>query len=211
MSRKADWYFDFISPFAYFQFKHLHRLPDNIDIHMQPVLLAGLLQHWGQKGPAEIPAKRIQTYQHCQWLAKRLGLPFRAPPAHPFNPLSALRLSMALGNSREVIGTIFDHIWRDGGDTQSEGGFAKLCRKLGVDNPAALIGDPAVKNALRQGTQAAIQRGVYGVPTFAIGTQLFWGFDLTDMLLDYLAHPDLLKTPEMQRLADLPSAASRRT
>ena len=89
--RTIDWYFDFISPYAWFAFLRLDELPADVDLRMKPVLFAGLLNHWGQKGPAEIPAKRIWTYRSCAWTAQSLGIPFQAPAAHPFNPLPYLR------------------------------------------------------------------------------------------------------------------------
>ena len=62
-----------------------------------------------------------------------------------------------------------------------------------------------MKDTLRANTEAAIARGVYGVPTFAIDEELFWGFDTTDMLLDYLKDPNMMKSAEMLRLAQLPA------
>jgi 2-hydroxychromene-2-carboxylate isomerase len=211
VSRRADWYFDFISPFAYLQFRHFHRLPRNLEVRLVPVLFAGLLGHWEHKGPAEIPAKRVQTYRYCHWLARRLGVPFRTPPAHPFNPLSALRLAIALDAREEAVATIFDFIWAEGGDLGAPGALDALAARLDVTDAESLIAVPAVKQALHDNTAAAIARGVYGVPTFAVDDELFWGFDTTDMLLDYLADPNLLQDPEMRRLAQLPSAATRRT
>lgn len=58
----ADWYFDFVSPFAYLQLARLERLPPDLEITFRPVLFAGLLEHWRHRGPAEIPAKRVHTY-----------------------------------------------------------------------------------------------------------------------------------------------------
>lgn len=210
MTQRAEWYFDFISPFAYLQFTQFARLPATLEIQPTPVLFAGLLGHWAHKGPAEIPAKRVQVYRYCHWLAQRLGIPYRTPPAHPFNPLGALRLAIALGATHEVVATIFGYIWGEGGDAQEAAGLTALGARLGVSDVAALVGQAEVKNALRANTAAAIARGVYGVPTFALGDELFWGLDATDLLLDYLAQPDLFESPEMQRLAHLPQAAERR-
>lgn len=209
MSRRADWYFDFISPFAYLQFKHFHRLPSDLDVRLHPILFAGLLGHWEHKGPAEIPAKRKQTYQYCHWYAARLGVPFKVPPAHPFNPLKALRLALALDSQPHAVGKIFDYIWGEGGDVHSDEGFALLAERLGVSDPAAALGQAEVKSALRENTEQAIASGVYGVPTFLVDGELFWGFDLTDLLLDYLNDAAVLESPEMRRLATLPTAAER--
>ena len=95
---KIDWYFDFISPFAYLQLVQLQSSHAVVDINFKPILLAGLLKHWGQKGPAEIPSKRIFTYRHILWLARQSNIPLKMPPGHPFNPLKALRLAIFLDN-----------------------------------------------------------------------------------------------------------------
>lgn len=209
--RSADWYFDFISPFAYLQFKEFDRLPGKLEIRCVPVLFAGLLKHWSHKGPAEIPAKRIQTYRYTHWLAHRRGIPFRMPPAHPFNPLRLLRLAIALGATRDVVGTIFDATWGRGADVYSDEGFAALAAQLGEPDWQARLGDDGVKQTLRTNTEQAIARGVYGVPTFAIDDELFWGVDLTDMFIDYLADPALLEDSEMRRINELPQAAVRKS
>ena len=66
-----------------------------------------------------------------------------------------------------------------------------------------------MKNALRHNTARAVAAGVYGVPTFAVDSELFWGFDRTDMLLDYLDNPAMMQVSEMQRLTQVPKAAER--
>src|SRR5690349_3273659 len=67
---KARWYFDFVSPFSYLHLKLFDRIAVPLEIEPVPVLFAGLLKSAGQKGPAEIPAKRVQTYRYCTWLAR---------------------------------------------------------------------------------------------------------------------------------------------
>ena len=210
MARHADWYFDFISPFAYLQFKHFYKLPQDLEVTLKPVLFAGLLGHWEHKGPAEIPAKRVQTYRYTHWLAKKLGVPFKTPPAHPFNPLRVLRLACALDGDHAVVEAVFNFIWGTGGDVNDDAALARLAARFGVTDLGATIAEDKVKERLRANTEAAIKRGVYGVPTFAVDDELFWGFDATDMLLDYLADPAMMQGAEMQRLAQLPMSASRK-
>ena len=94
---EAKWYFDFISPFAYLQLARFSTLPGNLEITAVPVVFGGLLTHWGQLGPAEIPPKRRFVYRFFQWNADRLGVPFAMPPRHPYNPLPSLRLCVAAG------------------------------------------------------------------------------------------------------------------
>ena len=190
--------------------KNFDRLPEGLEVSFKPVLFAGLLGHWENKGPAEIPAKRIQTYRYCHWLAAKRGVPFKTPPRHPFNPLAVLRLAIALGTSREVVEAIFRHIWGEGNDGQDPESLMALADKLGVDDLAALIDQSAVKQELRDNTEAAAARGVFGVPTFALGDEIFWGEDSTGMVLDYLADPGAFATGELGRIRDLPVAAARK-
>lgn len=207
---QADWYFDFVSPYAYLQLMQFKRLPDSLEIRYRPVLFAGLLKHWGQMGPAEIPEKRRQTYRQCQWLADRAGIPFKFPPVHPFVPLRALRLCIALGTEPAIIGAIFEFIYAEGRDVQSDDEWKALAARLEVDDADALISQPEVKDALRENTDEATQRGVFGVPTFAVNDELFWGVDLTGLLLDYLADPKLFSHGEMARIDSMPMGAKRR-
>lgn len=207
---QADWYFDFVSPYAYLQLMQFKRLPDSLAIRYRPILFAGLLKHWGQIGPAEIPAKRRQTYRQCQWLAERAGIPFKFPSVHPFNPLRALRLCIALGTEPAIIGAIFEFIFAEGRDIQSDDNWKLLAERLEVEDSDALVSQQAVKDALRDNTEEAIRLGIFGVPTFAIGGELFWGVDMTDLLLEYLADPQLFSRDEMARLDRLPMGVKRR-
>ncbi len=207
---QADWYFDFVSPYAYLQLMQFKRLPDSLAIRYRPILFAGLLKHWGQIGPAEIPAKRRQTYRQCQWLAERAGIPFKFPSVHPFNPLRALRLCIALGTEPAIIGAIFEFIFAEGRDIQSDDNWKLLAERLEAEDSDALVSQQAVKDALRDNTEEAIRLGIFGVPTFAIGGELFWGVDMTDLLLEYLADPQLFSRDEMARLDRLPMGVKRR-
>jgi len=90
---QVDWYYDVISPYAYLQVHDLGALAERCEISLKPVLFAGLLNHWGQLGPAEIIPKRLFTFRHVKWLAEQRGLSVKMPGAHPFNPLKLLRLA----------------------------------------------------------------------------------------------------------------------
>src|SRR5690242_18810442 len=77
--RQVNWYFDFISPYSYFGLYELERLGGGVRVDYRPVLFAAMLNHWGQRGPAEIPAKRTWTYRWCTWYAAQHGIPFKFP------------------------------------------------------------------------------------------------------------------------------------
>jgi 2-hydroxychromene-2-carboxylate isomerase len=203
----ATWYFDFVSPYSYFGLLRLGELPADAAVTMQPVLFAGLLNHFGHKGPAEIPAKRLWTYRHCVWLAREHGWPFRMPAAHPFNSLAYLRLAIAAERRPAAIRRIFDELWTTGADPADPQIVARLARDIGVD--AARLSDPDVKDALRLATDQAAARGVFGVPTLAVGAELFWGSDATGFASAYIADPALLDRGEMSRAQAVPVGASR--
>lgn len=208
MSRIA-WYFDPISPFAYLQWPRVRELARRHAVDFRPVLLAGLLGHHGHKGPAEIAGKRLFTYRHVTWLARQQGVPLVFPPAHPFNPLAALRLCLAAGNSPDTIGAVFDWIWAEGNAADDAAALAPLGERLGIADVAAAIAAPEVKAQLRANTEAAIAGGVFGVPTLVVDGELFWGNDAFDFAQAFLDDPGLLDAHEMARLATLPEGARR--
>ncbi len=205
--RAITWYFDFVSPFAYICLHRLKELPAGIAIEYRPVLFAGLLNHWGQKGPAEIASKRRYTYRWCHWWAKSLGVPFRFPAGHPFNPLHHLRLAIACGCPPETVRRIFESLWTTGADPADPALFAELARTFGVD--AARLGDQEIKATLRRNTEEAAARGVFGVPTFEVDGELFWGADSIDFVRAFLADPSVVRNDETRRLDGLPVAAAR--
>ena len=203
------WYFDFVSPYAYLQFEAYPELMQAAEL--RPLLFAGLLNHWGSKGPAELPAKRLQTYRHTCWIAGQRGIEMHYPPAHPFNPIHALRLALALDCRFDAVKTMFEFIWKEGRSLADE--WPALAQRLGLAATAAdaMTAAQRVKDALAANGREAIDRGVYGVPTFDTGTELFWGLDATDMLLEYLVVPALFDAPEMRRIAALPVGAARKS
>ena len=205
----ADWYFDFVSPFSYLQCEQLPALERSLRIRYRPVLFAALLEANAHKGPAEIAKKRVFTYRFVAWQAGRLGVPLKFPAVHPFNPLPLLRLAIVADCDPVAVRRIFRFVWRDGrlGDLPIE--WAELESELGIQDAATRIAAPEIKDALRRATDEAIARGVFGVPTLAIGDELFWGSDSTAMAMDYVAQGCRYTDPEMTRIASLPIGAER--
>lgn len=210
MTRHADWYFDFLSPYPYLQLGKFDRLPPDLEVRAVPVLFPALLGHWDNKGPAEIPAKRVQTYRYCHWLANKRGIPFKVPPRHPFNPLPLLRLAVSLDGDLAAVRAMYHHVWGIGQDADAPDSLRALAKTLGVDDVESRIADRAVKDTLRANTDRAIERGVFGVPTFAVGPELFWGDDVMDMMIDYLDDPALFTTGDFGRLGNIPVGQQRK-
>jgi len=203
----VDWYFDYISPFAYLQSERLDELRAIADVTPRPVLFAGLLKAHGQLGPAEIPAKRVFTYRHTIWLAERQGIPITYPDGHPFNSLPLLRATLAAQCSWDFVHAAFRFVWQQGQLPDNTDALHKLLADHGLTADA--LSTQSVKDGLKNGTDAAIEAGVFGVPTAIIGNELFWGTDAFAMLTEYVGNPDLLKTPQMRRVSALPAAARR--
>lgn len=202
-----DWYFDFISPYSYLQNAALGRIATQVEIRRRPVLFAGLLERWGQLGPAEIVPKRDWTFLHCTWLADRHGVPLTMPTMHPFNPLPLLRLSHALGNTAAVVDRLFAFVWIDGHVPTDRDAWIDLLAELAVDE--AVVQTPAVKEALRVAGTDAVAANVFGVPTAVIDDRIFWGFDATDMLIDYLNEAPMFASDAMRAALDLPVGSMR--
>jgi 2-hydroxychromene-2-carboxylate isomerase len=205
--REVTWYFDFISPYSYLA---LHRLKawSDVKIVYRPVLFAGLLNHFGNKGPAEIGEKRRWTYRWCNWYAGQLGVRFRFPASHPFNSLHHLRLAIAAGCTPRAVERIFSDLWTDGADAADAGRFAALCRELRVSPEALSSAD--VKERLRKATEEAAKKGVFGVPTLEVDGELFWGADAMDFARAFFDDPSVLRNDETRRVDALPVGAARR-
>lgn len=208
---RAIWYFDFISPFAYLQWQRVRDLAQQHEIEFRPILFAGLLQHHGHKGPAEIPGKREFTYRFVQWQADRIGVALNFPPAHPFNPIAALRLCVAAGSSATAIEAIYAHLWREGRAGDNAESLRGVAGELGISDIETALAQPEVKERLRANFEAAIADGVFGVPSIVANGELFWGNDATPMFEQWLADPVAFETENLRALRTLPEGIRRRT
>lgn len=205
--KKIDWYFDFLSPFSYLQSELLHTLPPNVALEFKPVLFAGLLGHWDNKGPAEIPPKRLWTFEHCAWLAHKHGIPMTMPRHHPFNPLPLLRLCIALGSTQSVVHRLFHYVWREGKLPTDSAHWEALLQELRVT--PAMLEAPEVKQQLRSNGEQAIAAGVFGVPTSVVDGHCFWGLDSTEMLSAYLGGDPFFASEQIRQAQELPQGIQR--
>jgi 2-hydroxychromene-2-carboxylate isomerase len=190
MKRLRFW-FDPVSPYAYLAFERLPQVLEGLsyNVEYRPVLFAALLQHWGQKGPAEMEPKRAWTFRQVEWLARRHGLVLQTPLQHPFNPLPLLRLALATvptggTPNRWVVETLLRHVWcAAGADATDPERLAVLANSLAPQRDPL---GPEVKTELRQAAERAIAEGVFGVPTIELEGRLFWGLDSLEMLAECL-------------------------
>jgi 2-hydroxychromene-2-carboxylate isomerase len=188
--RSVTFYFDPISPYVWLCAR---RVIERIEaagatVRMQPVLFAAMLNAHGTVGPAEVPAKRAYTFRDVMRQAAQLGLPFEGPPGHPFNPLLALRMCTALPDERErrrFALALFSACWERGADISDGGALVRIANTCDLDGEAVLAAtqQPGIKQQLAAATGQAIKDGVFGVPTFRLDDELFWGGDRIDALL----------------------------
>lgn len=212
--------FDFISPYAYLAWTQIHAAAarGGATVEPVPVLFAALLDANGQKGPAEIPSKRLYLFKDTLRRARRLGVPFVSPPSHPFNPLLSLRaasLPLPEDARRRLIDALFAAAWGGGRGVEGPAEVAAAASAAGLDGEAVVreASTPASKARLRQQTEAALAAGAFGVPTMLAGDELFWGFDALDLVEARLRGEDpvLGADAEVARWAQTPATATRKT
>jgi 2-hydroxychromene-2-carboxylate isomerase len=183
------YYFDPISPYVWLSAGAIARIEAaGARVVVEPVLFAAMLDAHGQKGPAEIAAKRAYTFRDVMRQAARQGLEFAGPPGHPFNPLTALRMCLALeaqAERRRFALALLAACWERGADISDGQVLARIADRCELDGAPLLAAaqQAAIKQRLAADTERAIADGVFGVPTFRYGDELFWGGDRVDALL----------------------------
>lgn len=213
MPRSIVCYVDFISPYAYIATARLPAIcaRAGCELRYVPVLFAAFLEAHGTIGPAEVPVKRRYLMRDLVRKARRAGIPIDAPFAHPFNPLLALRIAslpMPEAERLRVVEALARATWVERRDVTDPAVVAEVLARAGLD-PALAARAAEAKDALRAQTDAALARGVFGVPSMLVDDELFWGTDTLDDLERYLAGDDELPSDVLARWDSLPAAAQR--
>ncbi len=209
-------YFDFISPYAYIAWTQIHALANahGRSVEPIPVLFAGLLNHWGHKGPAEIPPKRVYVFKDVLRTAHVLDIPLAPPPAHPFRPLLSLRvasLEMEPDTRRQLIDALFASTWAGGPGVEDPDVVGRIAADLGIDDAVERAAHPDAKARVRTQTDDAIEAGVFGIPSIVCDGELFWGYDSFGHLDRFLDAEDPLPDSEalLAAWASVAPSASR--
>ncbi len=209
-------FFDYISPYAYLAWTQLPALAERHGrtVELVPVLFAGVLNTLGTTGPAEVPRKRFYAYKHVWRLAHELGVPFVMPAAHPFNPLLALRVTIAVREAEarhRLVSALYSAVWAGGGGLVEPERVSAAVASVGLDAPALLEAarTPAVKEQLHRNTEELLALEGFGVPTLLADGELFFGVDSLSHLELFLRGEDPIPREEMERLRNLPIASSR--
>jgi 2-hydroxychromene-2-carboxylate isomerase len=187
-------YFDYVSPFAFLASRRVEAIAARLGrgVEPVPVLFAGLLNHFGHVGPAEIEPKRRWAFKQALRRAARHGIGLAVPPHHPFNPLLPLRLTHVVPSPQrwQVVHALFAATWEAGRGVEQGGDVRAALAGVGVDTDALLeqAEAPGAKQALRRATDEAAALGVFGVPTCVVDGELYWGDDsLEDIVSDHEA------------------------
>jgi 2-hydroxychromene-2-carboxylate isomerase len=199
----ATFYYDIISPYAYFYVKQRKRLEGKLDIKPVPILLGGLLRATENKGPAEVTPKRPHTYLHCVWLAEKLGTPFHFPEHHPFLTVAPQRLLAQLNANWATVERAFDYVWVEGKDPSLS--WPEFCNYIGLPADTPKPEDPEVKAKLIANTNQAKADGAFGVPTLIVNQHCFWGVDTIDWVLDYLERPGMFEEASYAYADNIPN------
>ncbi|QJD60072.1 2-hydroxychromene-2-carboxylate isomerase [Pseudomonas sp. gcc21] len=193
MNKKIEFYFDVGSPASYLAWTQIRTIAErhHAKLDMKPMLLGAVFQATGNSSPATVPAKGNYTRQDFQRFARRYGVPLNHNPFFPINTLQLMRGAAAYQNTEHFeryLSAIFTAMWVDELDMGKPEIVAEVLERNGF-NPnevMGLIGDPAVKDRLRQTTEEAITRGVFGAPSIIVGDELFFGQDRLEFVEEAL-------------------------
>ncbi len=196
MNKTVEFYFDFGSPAAYLAWTQLPKLcaAANARIAWRPMLLGGVFQASGNRAPMTVPLKGKYLFVDLSRFAKRYGVVFRLNPNFPINTVTLMRIAVGLQMRQDLrfegyCAAMFRAIWVDAQNMNDPGVVAAVLTAAGFDAAAllALDSEQAVKDALKAATAAAVERGVFGAPTFFVAEEMFWGQDRLDFVREALA------------------------
>lgn len=180
---RVDFYLDFVSPYSYLALEAAPEFADanEVEWRLHPIVYGVLLDRHGLVGPVETDAKRAYTFEDVLRAAALQGLRIVGPPAHPFRSLAALRLLAACRDDPRALPLALElarAAWAQGRDLTDIATLDDAARRVGLDLdvPATVHAD-GVKLTLREETARALTAGVFGVPTFELDGELFWGHD----------------------------------
>lgn len=196
MSKTVEFLFDVGSPYTYLAYHHLPVIAreHGARIVWTPVLLGGIFQATGNASPADVPAKSLHSQVDLQRWARAYGVPFRMNPHFPINTLALMRGAVAAQMQGEEVlqrylGAIFAAMFEQPRNLGEPAEIGAVLAGAGLDPVQFLqwIADPAVKERLKQNTAGAVERGVFGAPTFFVGEDMFWGQDRLEFVAQALA------------------------
>lgn len=200
--KKLEYFFDILSPYSYLSWHWMKNNLKNlqtkgIEVEFIPVTLATIITHYKTLGPAQIAPKRNYLFRDLLRFSKLHNIPFVTPKDLPFNSLYGLRLSLKEVSGEyqfQVIDELFHLAWGRGMDAgNSDVIVEELAKKnLPIHEMMEKISSREVREKLKKNVEYALSKGVFGVPSFIIDEELFWGNDSLKYLEMYLNNEDPL-------------------
>ena len=192
MSSHIDFYFDIISPYSYIAHKKIQKIKEHqkIIFNYKPILLGGLHNLAGINAPAFNKFKIKNMQSDCELVSKKNSISFKWNLKFPINSLPIMRgyLSVEDGQKEDYLNIFFDAYWRDNLDLSSDKEFSKLLESLKIDSKIFFdkITQQTIKDTLKQLTNDAFEKEVFGAPTFIVNNKIFWGQDRLEHALEEL-------------------------
>ena len=190
MSNHIDFYFDIISPYAYIAYKKILKI-NNINFRLKPILLGGLHNLAGITAPAFNKYKIKNMQNDCELVAKKNDISFKWNSKFPINSLSIMRgyLSIEENKKKEYLNSFFEAYWKEDLDLSNLENIKILLKNLNINKDEFFISinNQNTKDNLKQLTQEAFEKEVFGAPTFIVNNKIFWGQDRLEYALEELA------------------------
>jgi 2-hydroxychromene-2-carboxylate isomerase len=195
MTKTVEFFYDFGSPTVYLAATQLPTIAGSVGatVDWRPMLLGGVFKSTGNQSPVAVAAKAAYMNDDLKRFAKRYGVPFRFNPHFPINTLALMRGAVAYQDDVVVSSTyrdaIFMAIWVEARNLNEPDVIGQVLSDAGLD-PAELmnrIGQQTVKDQLIANTEEAVNRGVFGAPTFFVGEQMFFGQDRLDFVAEAIS------------------------
>ena len=190
MTKSIDFYFDFISPYSYLAYKKIISRKDKnkFKINYKPILLGGLHKLGKITAPAFNERKMKNMKNDCELVASKNKIEFKWNSKFPINSLYLMRGYLVIEKDlkKNFFDTCFNTYWRDNLDISKEKNIHQILEKVGIDKKKFLtdIEDIKIKNRLKELTNIAFEKDVFGAPTFIVNNKIFWGQDRLDYALD---------------------------
>ena len=192
MSSYIDFYFDIISPYSYIAHKKIQKIKENkkIIFNYKPILLGGLHNLAGISAPAFNKYKMKNMQSDCELVSKKNNIAFKWNFNFPINSLSIMRGYISINDNQknEYLNVFFDAYWKDNIDLSFEKEFTKLLEILKIDKDFFFdkIKQQSTKDKLKELTNEAFNKEVFGAPTFIVNNKIFWGQDRLEYAVEEL-------------------------
>jgi 2-hydroxychromene-2-carboxylate isomerase len=195
MPQPIDFYFEFASPYAYFAADRLEAIAQahGRAVAWPPVMLGAAFKRTGMQPTVNQPLRREYFLHDIARFARLLGLPLTLPPTLPVNSLAAARAFYWTAENdpalaKRLARALMQAHWGEGRDISQPETVAEIARPLGIDEGRLLeaVADPRIKQRLKDETEAALERGVYGSPFIVVDGEPFWGADRLDQVERWL-------------------------